>query len=121
GRLAAVPYLDIGARLLSGGERGLLSVAFHPDFERNGFFYVNYTRAPDGATVVARYHADPAADTADPASEHVLFTIAQPFPNHNGGLDLIGPDGALWVGLGDRGGPGDPGNRAQDDGTLPGK
>jgi len=82
---------------------------------------VNYTRAPDGATVVARYHADPTADAADPSSEHVLFTVAQPFANHNGGLDLIGPDGALWVGMGDGGGAGDPGNRAQDDGTLLGK
>jgi cysteine-rich repeat protein len=121
GTLQQGAYLDLRAKIVLGDEQGLLSLAFHPDFERNGFFYVNYTRAPDGATVVARYHADPTADVADPASEHVLFTIPQPFANHNGGLNLFGPDGALWVGMGDGGSEGDPGNRAQDDGTLLGK
>jgi cysteine-rich repeat protein len=121
GTLRATPFLDIGAKVLSGDERGLLSVAFHPDFERNGFFYVNYTRVPDGATVVARYHADAGAAQADPASEHVLFTVAQPFANHNGGLDVFGPDGSLYVGMGDGGSAGDPQNNAQNDGSRLGK
>jgi cysteine-rich repeat protein len=121
GRLVAAPFLDLRGKLVSGGERGLLSVAFHPDFEQNGLFYVNYTRAGDGATVVARYHADPDASTADPASEHVLFTIPQPFANHNGGLNAFGPDGFLYVGMGDGGDAGDPMNNAQDDGSRLGK
>src|SRR4029077_17133952 len=66
GRLVAAPFLDLRGKLVSGGERGLLSVAFHPDFEQNGVFYVNYTRAGDGAAVVAPYHPAPAASTADP-------------------------------------------------------
>jgi hypothetical protein len=121
GHLLAAPFLDIRGKIASGGERGLLSVAFHPDFEQNGLFYVNYTRAGDGATVVARYSRDPDASTADPASEHVLFTIPQPFANHNGGLNAFGPDGFLYVGMGDGGSGGDPMNNAQDDASRLGK
>jgi cysteine-rich repeat protein len=121
GLLGAAPFLDITSKVLSGGERGLLSLAFHPDFATNGFFYLNYTRTPDGATVIARYQAAPDADHADPGSEHVLLTIPQPFANHNGGLNLFGPDGRLWVGMGDGGSGGDPMNNAQTDGVLLGK
>ena len=121
GILQATAFLDIQSKVESGGtEQGLLSVAFHPDFETNGFFYVNYTSKPngtiaDGDTVVARYHATPTADQADPQSEQLVFTVNQPFTNHNGGLNLFGPDGMLYVGLGDGGSGGDPMGNGQSD------
>src|SRR3989454_7606783 len=121
GALQTTAFLDIGAKVESGGgEQGLFSVAFHPDFETNGFFYVNYTSKPSGAiadgdTVVARYHATPTADQADPLSEQLVFAVHQPFANHNGGLNLFGPDGMLYVGMGDGGGGGGAqGNGAKD-------
>src|SRR2546428_9386862 len=106
GVLQTTAFLDIRSKVESGGtEQGLLSVAFHPDFEANGFFYVNYTSKPngpiaDGDNVVARYHANPASDQADPLSEQLVFTVHQPFANHNAGLNLFGPDGMLYVGMG---------------------
>ena len=102
------------ATIATGGERGLLGLAFHPNYATNGFFFVNYTRAGDGATVIARYSVsttDP--NVADPTSAVVLMTIAQPFANHNGGTIKFGPDGYLYIGMGDGGSGGDPGNRAQ--------
>jgi cysteine-rich repeat protein len=119
--LQATAFLDIQSKVESGGtEQGLLSVAFDPDFENNGFFYVNYTSKlngtiADGDTVVARYHATPTADQADPLSEQLVFTVPQPFANHNGGLNLFGPDGMLYVGMGDGGGGGDPMGNGQSD------
>ncbi|HEX8563805.1 MAG TPA: PQQ-dependent sugar dehydrogenase [Flavobacterium sp.] len=99
--------------VLSGGERGLLGLAFHPDYADNGFFFVNYTRAGDGATVVARYSVSSNPNVADATSGTVLLTVAQPFSNHNGGTIKFGPDGYLYIGMGDGGSGGDPGNRAQ--------
>ncbi|MBF6607294.1 MAG: PQQ-dependent sugar dehydrogenase [Flavobacterium sp.] len=100
--------------ILSGGERGLLGLAFHPDYANNGYFFVNYTRAGDGATVIARYSVSAAnPNIADPASASTILTIAQPFSNHNGGTIKFGPDGYLYIGTGDGGSGGDPGNRAQ--------
>ncbi len=120
--IAATPFLDISSRVSAGGERGLLGLAFHPQFRSNGRLFVNYTRGGDGATVIASYRVMPfAADTADPASEQVLLTIAQPFSNHNGGTIRFGPDGYLYIGMGDGGSGNDPGNRAQDVQTLLGK
>jgi len=127
GALQTTAFLDIGSKVESGGgEQGLFSVAFHPDFETNGFFYVNYTSKPSGAiadgdTVVARYHATPAADQADPLSEQLVFTVHQPFANHNGGLNLFGPDGMLYVGMGDGGSGGDPMRNAQSNSSHLGK
>jgi len=127
GVLQTTAFLDIGSKVESGGtEQGLLSVAFHPAFETNGFFYVNYTSKPngtiaDGDTVVARYHAMPTADQADPLSEQLVFTVAQPFVNHNGGLNLFGPDGMLYVGMGDGGSGGDPMGNGQSDTANLGK
>jgi glucose/arabinose dehydrogenase len=118
---AATVFLDIRGRVLSGGERGLLGLAFHPDYETNRRFFVDYTRQPDGATVIAEYHvsaADP--DVADP-TEIVLLTIGQPFANHNGGMLEFGPDGDLYIGMGDGGSADDPGDRAQDVNELLGK
>jgi len=111
-------FLDIDARVRSGGERGLLSMAFHPDYETNGRFFVNYTREPDGATVVSRFTVTGDPDVADQTSEEILLTISQPFANHNGGQVAFGPDGMLYVGMGDGGGGGDPLEAGQDDGVL---
>jgi glucose/arabinose dehydrogenase len=100
----------------------LLGVAFHPDYAANGYFYVNYTRQGDGATVIARYQRSVAnPDLADLASAQILLTIAQPYSNHNGGQLRFGPDGYLYIGTGDGGSANDPQNRAQDLGTLLGK
>jgi glucose/arabinose dehydrogenase len=113
GQLLAAPFLDIQSLVVSGGERGLLSVAFHPDFASTGVFVVNYTRASSNAadvgdTVIARYRVTPpGADVANPSTGQILLTIDQPQPNHNGGLAVFGPDGMLYVGMGDGGGGGD--------------
>jgi glucose/arabinose dehydrogenase len=95
GVLLPTPFLDIHSLVASGGERGLLSVAFHPDFKTNGVFIVDYTRASAnvGDTVIARYRAAPLADVADRALGQTLLTIHQPQANHNGGLVKFGPDG----------------------------
>lgn len=101
------------ATISTGGERGLLGLAFHPQYATNGYFYVNYTRAGDGATVVARYSVDPGNPDVALTTGTPLITIAQPFSNHNGGTVRFGPDGYLYIGMGDGGSGGDPGNRAQ--------
>jgi hypothetical protein len=114
-------FLDIAARVLAGGERGLLGLAFHPDYATNRRFFVNYTRQPDGTTVIAEYRAsatDP--DVADPV-ETPLLVLVQPFANHNGGMIEFGPDGFLYIGTGDGGSGNDPDNRAQNIGELLGK
>jgi glucose/arabinose dehydrogenase len=115
GKLLATPFLDIRSLVASGGERGLLSVAFHPQFKENGAFVVNYTRTSSnpalaGDTVIARYTANsPTADVANRNSGQTLLTITQPQANHNGGLVMFGPDGFLYVGMGDGGAGGDVG------------
>jgi glucose/arabinose dehydrogenase len=118
------PFLDIAARVLSAGrEQGLLSVAFPPDFATARRFYVDYTAPGGGAaghTVVSRFGLL-SDNTADPASEEVLLTVNQPFANHNGGQLAFGPDGFLYVGLGDGGSAGDPGDRAQNRNNRLGK
>lgn len=121
GTVDASPFLDIAGRLIAGGESGLLGLAFSPDYAANGRFYVNYTRTPDGATVVARFLATGTPRVADPSSEEVLLVIAQPFANHNGGQIRFGPDGFLYIGMGDGGSGGDPDNNAQNPSTLLGK
>ena len=119
-RLLPTPFLEVGPLVSRGGERGLLSAAFHPDYANNGFFYINYTDT-SGDTVVARYQVSADPDLADPASASIVLTVAQPFANHNGGQIAFGPDGFLYIGLGDGGSGGDPGDRAQDLGELLGK
>ena len=118
---AAPPFLDIRDRVLSGGERGLLSVSFPPDFAQTGRFYADYTRTPDGATVVSRFVVPGGSAMADSASETVLLTVPQPFANHNGGQLSFGPDGYLYIGMGDGGSGGDPDDNGQNKGTLLGK
>jgi glucose/arabinose dehydrogenase len=120
GKLVAKPFLDLTGRVLAGGEQGLLGLAFHPSYRATGRFFVDYTRKPDGATVIAEYHVSSDRDVALPSGRTVLV-VPQPFPNHNGGMLAFGPDGRLYVGLGDGGGQGDPGNRAQNRNLLLGK
>jgi glucose/arabinose dehydrogenase len=119
--LRATPFLDLRAIVLSGGERGLLSVAFHPRYRDNGLFYVYYTNR-NGDNNVARYQVSSDPDRADPASGVVLLTIPHPtFANHNGGQLQFGPDGFLYIGTGDGGSAGDPNNNAQNLNQLLGK
>ena len=121
GTINATPFLNVSGIISSGGERGLLGLAFHPNYATNGYFYVNYTN-PSGNTVIARYTVDSGnPDIANPASATILLTIAQPFSNHNGGSIKFGPDGYLYIGMGDGGSAGDPGNRAQNINELLGK
>jgi glucose/arabinose dehydrogenase len=118
GNLLAEPFLDIRDRVdADSSERGLLSVAFHPDYGENGRFFVNYTNR-DGATVISSFTVTDDPNRADPASEIILLTIPQPYPNHNGGQLQFGPDGYLYVGMGDGGAGGDPHNHGQNAGTL---
>ena len=116
------PFLDIRERVGSeGNEQGLLGIAFHPQYAQNGFFYLNYTDQR-GDTVIARYtvsSSDP--NQADPGSELVLLQVDQPYPNHNGGQVAFGPDGFLYIGLGDGGSANDPHGNGQSLQTLLGK
>ncbi len=121
GSLLAQPFLDIRDKTTTDGERGLLSTAFHPHYADTGFFFVNYTNL-QGNTVIARYHvAAGDANRADPASAKILLTIEQPFSNHNGGQLQFGPDGYLYIGMGDGGDANDPACRAQRTDNLLGK
>ena len=117
GQLAATPFLDIRDRVGSGGERGLLSVAFHPDYASNGRFFVNYTDN-GGSTRIEEYTVTGDPDVADPASDRTLLTVDQPYSNHNGGLIAFGPDGYLWIGMGDGGSGGDPLGHGQNASSL---
>jgi glucose/arabinose dehydrogenase len=121
GTLAAQPLLDIKSKVLDDqGERGMLGLALHPDFKKNGFFYVNYIDK-DSNTIISRWHVPAQTGVADPNSEKVLIKVKQPYPNHNGGMLLFGPDGYLYAALGDGGSGGDPQNRAQNKNELFGK
>jgi glucose/arabinose dehydrogenase len=117
GTLNAVPFLDISSQVSTNSEQGLLSVAFPPEYATHGFFVVYYTDNA-GDTVVARYQTSADPDVADPDSEHVVLTVDQPAANHNGGLLKYGPDGYLYIGLGDGGGAGDTYDNAQTTTTL---
>ncbi len=120
GQVLPTPFLDIGSLVTCCGEQGLLGVAFHPDYAVNGLFYVNYVDR-SGDTVIVRYRVSADPNVADPTTASILLTISQPFGNHNGGQMQFGPDGYLYIASGDGGSGGDPGNRAQDLGTLLGK
>lgn len=121
GRLRSRPFLDISSRLISGGEQGLLGLAFHPRFETNRRFYVNYTDT-NGDTVIAEYKRSRGdAHRAVSSSERVILTFDQPFANHNGGHLVFGPDRYLYIATGDGGGGGDPEGNGQRKDTLLGK
>lgn len=112
--LAEQPFLDISDRITSGGERGLLGLAFHPRFPADPRLFVDYTDE-QGNTRVSAFTVDPASpDRIDPATEQRLLFVGQPYPNHNGGALAFGPDGFLYVSLGDGGGGGDPEGNGQD-------
>jgi glucose/arabinose dehydrogenase len=124
GRVLAAPFLDLGSRLdSSSGERGLLGLAFAPDFATSRRFYVSHTtRAAAGPVVrVARYRVGSDPDRADPASESVVLDMADPASNHNGGMLAFGPDGMLWIGTGDGGRAGDPWDNSRNPASLLGK
>ncbi|HET8771559.1 MAG TPA: PQQ-dependent sugar dehydrogenase [Gemmatimonadaceae bacterium] len=120
GAVLPTPFLDISGKVTSGGEQGLLSIAFDPAYAANGRFYVDYTGA-DGATFVERYSVSADPNVADPSSAALILTVPQPAANHNGGHLLFGPDDMLYISMGDGGGIGDPSGTAQDTGTLLGK
>ncbi len=120
GGLLAEPFLDLSSRVSCCGERGLLGLAFHPDYAANGLFYVSYT-AGNGDSVISRLSVSGDPDRADAGSEEELLRFAQPFGNHNGGHLAFGPDGFLYVASGDGGSGGDPQNNGQSLDTLLGK
>jgi glucose/arabinose dehydrogenase len=131
GKLLAKPFLDISDKLVTTGECGLLGLAFHPRFAENGRFYVNYTDEKIGEvgptlkqgnklitqkalrTVIAEFTVDKGANVVDPKSERIVMTIDQPYENHNGGMVAFGPDGMLYIGMGDGGNQKDPHRNGQ--------
>lgn len=119
-QISIEPFLDISPLISIGGERGLFSVAFHPNYTNNGFLFVNYTDI-NGDTVVARYAVSADSDLVDTATATILLTYPQPFANHNGGQLQFGPDGFLYIGMGDGGSGGDPFDNGQSLNTLLGK
>ncbi len=120
GTLLPTPFLDLSGRISSGGERGLLGLAFHPQYAANRRFVVYYTN-PSGDTRVSVFQASSNPDLADAASEQVILAVTQPFANHNGGIVVFGPDGKLYIGLGDGGSGGDPQGNGQNRNVLLGK
>jgi glucose/arabinose dehydrogenase len=115
-------FLDITAKVNDGGnEEGLLGLAFHPNYENNGYFYVNYTASSPRRTVISRFTVSSNPDVADVASEHIILEFDQPYSNHNGGQLSFGPDGYLYIATGDGGSGGDPQGNGQSRLTLLGK
>jgi glucose/arabinose dehydrogenase len=121
GALSPTPFVDLTSRIKSGGERGLLGLAFHPRFATNRRLFVDYTRARDGGTIVSELRASADGSRVDPSSERIILFVPQPFANHNGGQLAFGPDGYLYIGLGDGGSGGDPYGNGQNRNVLLGK
>jgi glucose/arabinose dehydrogenase len=114
-------YLDLTDRVVSGGEQGLLGLTFHPNFEQNGYLYVNYVASNPLRTVIARFTQPAGSSVADKNSEQIVLTVNQPFSNHKGGQLAFGPDGYFYIGLGDGGSGGDPMGNGQNRSALLGK
>jgi uncharacterized protein (TIGR03437 family) len=121
GATTATDFLNITTKIVSGGEQGLLGLAFHPKYKTNRKFYVNYTRNSDGATVISEFQANATNRNVADTTERILLTISQPYSNHNGGMIEFGPDGFLYIGMGDGGSGNDPQNYAQNIESLLGK
>ena len=120
--LLSTPFISLTGKVSKGGERGLLGLAFHPQYASNGKFYVYFTRKSDGAVAINEYRVSSGnADVANLATKRRILTLRQPYSNHNGGRMAFGPDGYLYIGTGDGGGAGDPGNRARNLHSLLGK
>ena len=120
GSVLPVPFLDLSGKVSNGSEQGLLGLAFHPGYAANGRFVVNYTNSSgDTRITVFRVSANP--DVADAASEQIILAVDQPYSNHNGGMVAFGPDGKLYIGMGDGGSGGDPQGNGQNRGVLLGK
>ncbi len=120
GRVLATPMLDLSAKVSKGSEQGLLGIAFPPGFAAKQYFYVNYTNTL-GDTVIARYHMSANPDVATTAGAQTILTVDQPYANHNGGGIVFGPDGYLYIGMGDGGSAGDPLGNGQKKNVLLGK
>jgi len=112
GSVNATPFLNISSLVSTVSERGLLGLAFHPNYATNGYFFINYSNT-SGDTVIARYSVNSGNPGVANTTGTILMTITQPYSNHNGGSIKFGPDGYLYIGMGDGGSSGDPGNRAQ--------
>src|SRR5687767_3222049 len=139
GQVRSKPYFDLSHKLVTQGECGLLGLTFHPNFAQNGFLYLNYTCENVGApkvrvrfgnktveqtpikTVIAEFKVDPASEYIDPKTERTVIEIPQPYENHNGGMIAFGPDGMLYVIMGDGGNQRDPHKNGQNLGVLLGK
>ena len=121
GALQDRPFVDLSDRIDAGGERGLLGLAFHPDFATNRRLFVHYSRAGDGSTVVSELTASADLQARGSGQRAGAFTVPDPFVNHNGGQLAFGPDGYLYIGLGDGGGGGDPLRNGQNTDVLLGK
>jgi glucose/arabinose dehydrogenase len=121
GNILPEPFIDVVSKVRSkGSEQGLFSIAFHPNYKENGRFFLNYTNL-DGDTIVSEYKVSNNPDKADPDSERIVLKIEQPATNHNGGQLKFGPDGYLYIGMGDGGRGGDPWGNAQNKKALLGK
>jgi glucose/arabinose dehydrogenase len=119
GVLQTTPFLDIASRVLSGGERGLLSVAFHPQYATNHYFYVYFTTQTNGDVRIERFTTTANPEVADPTTSKLIITAPHStYDNHNGGLLAFGPDGMLYAGLGDGGSGGDPLGNGQNFNSL---
>jgi glucose/arabinose dehydrogenase len=121
GQVLGTPFLNVSSLIASGGEQGLLGLAFHPNYAQNGRFFIHYSDNSGGDTVIAEYARSANANVASPNAVGTVLTQDQPFDNHNGGSIEFGGDGMLYVALGDGGDGGDPLNNAQNVNTLLGK
>ncbi len=121
GAVSEEPFLDVAGIVRASNEQGLLGLTFHPDYEDNGRFFISYTARPDAPDVIAEYHVTSDPDRADPASGRVLVSFPDPAPNHNGGALAFGPDGYLYISMGDGGGQDDQFQNSQNLNSLLGK
>ncbi|WP_295223040.1 PQQ-dependent sugar dehydrogenase [uncultured Chryseobacterium sp.] len=121
GTVNSTNFLNISSKITYGGERGLLGLAFHPQYPTNGYFFVYYNDTSGNITVARYTRSSTNPDVADPSTEKIILNVPKPFDNHNGGSIHFAPDGYLWVVTGDGGSGGDPNNNAQNKNSLLGK